>query len=185
MNVDEFWELIDTTREASGGNISKQVHLLVEILAKRSIDEILGFEATMINLIDNAHIATLWDAAEIIGCGCSDDGFEYFRGWLISQGRTVYENALADPESLLDLIDITDYAQEEEVLYIAYYSHKQKEGKETPLNGNWPLHSYPPLQGIRETEETRKDRFPKLFSKFGDCKERGKKWTTEDLPKKS
>ena len=62
----------------------------------------------MHDLLDKAYVATLWDAADIIGCGCSDDGFWDFRGWLIAQGQKVYENALSDPESLLDLIDVDE-----------------------------------------------------------------------------
>jgi hypothetical protein len=28
-----------------------------------------------------------WGAAYLANGGCSDDGFDYFRGWLIGQGR--------------------------------------------------------------------------------------------------
>jgi Protein of unknown function (DUF4240) len=35
----------------------------------------------------------------------SDDGFDYFRGWLISQGRKIFEAALENPDSLADVID--------------------------------------------------------------------------------
>jgi hypothetical protein len=41
-----------------------------------------------------------WGAAYLANGGCSDDGFDYFRGWLIGQGRKVYETVLADPDSL-------------------------------------------------------------------------------------
>lgn len=42
-------------------------------------------------------------AASLILGGCSDDGFEYFRGRLIAQGREVFERSVADPDSLADL----------------------------------------------------------------------------------
>jgi hypothetical protein len=42
----------------------------------------------------------LWGAASVVHGGCSDDGFEYFRRWLISRGRATFEAALADPDSL-------------------------------------------------------------------------------------
>jgi len=42
----------------------------------------------------------LWGAAYLINGGCSDDAFEYFRGWLIVQGRGTYERIVADPPIL-------------------------------------------------------------------------------------
>ena len=42
----------------------------------------------------------LWSAAYLANGGCSGDGFDYFRGWLIGQGRTAYETVLADPDAL-------------------------------------------------------------------------------------
>ncbi|WP_342210876.1 LysR family transcriptional regulator [Streptomyces sp. DH-12] len=45
----------------------------------------------------------LWAAAYVINGGCSDDGFDYFRGWLIAQGREVFERAVARPGALADL----------------------------------------------------------------------------------
>ncbi len=45
----------------------------------------------------------LWHAAYLINGGCSDDGFEYFRGWLLTQGREAFERAVADPDTLADL----------------------------------------------------------------------------------
>ena len=50
----------------------------------------------------------LWGAAYLLNGGCSDDCFEYFRGWLITQGRAVYEAVLADPDSLADVDNLTD-----------------------------------------------------------------------------
>lgn len=49
----------------------------------------------------------LWAAAYIIEGGCSDDGFMDFRYGLISRGRSVFERALADPDSLADVADDT------------------------------------------------------------------------------
>ena len=45
----------------------------------------------------------LWAAAYVINGGCSDDGFDYCRGWLILQGREVFEHVVADPRTLFGL----------------------------------------------------------------------------------
>jgi Protein of unknown function (DUF4240) len=46
---------------------------------------------------------SLWAATSLINGGYSDDGFEYFRGWLIAQGRKVFVQSVANPETLADL----------------------------------------------------------------------------------
>ena len=53
----------------------------------------------------DAYTWDLWGAAYLINGGCSDDGFAYFRSWLISRGRAAYEEAVRDPDSLADLVD--------------------------------------------------------------------------------
>jgi len=172
MNIDTFWNLIDITRNASGGNIPKQSDLLIEALAQGSVDEIFAFEKIMDDLMDNAYDAALWDAAYIIGCGCGDDGFKDFRGWLIAQGKVVYEKALADPESLVDLIEINQDAQEGALLYVAITAYEQKTGREMPIRAikiNRPL---PQLRGTNWAEEDKNTRFPILANKFGDCGQR-------------
>src|SRR3712207_8125782 len=40
--------------------------------------------------------------------GASDDAFDFFRCWLIGQGREVFEGALHDPDALADLLDDFD-----------------------------------------------------------------------------
>lgn len=39
-------------------------------------------------------------AAYLINGGRSDDGFDHFRGWLLTQGRATWQAALAEPDSL-------------------------------------------------------------------------------------
>ena len=51
----------------------------------------------------DSYRSSLWAAAYVINAGCSDDGFGYFRGWLMFQGRETFGQAVADPDSLADL----------------------------------------------------------------------------------
>jgi capsule polysaccharide modification protein KpsS len=44
---------------------------------------------------------TLWRAAKELNGPVSDVGFEYFRAWVIAQGRQVYEQALNNADSIL------------------------------------------------------------------------------------
>ncbi len=175
MNVKTFWELIDRAREASGGDVSKQAELLVDALAQLSIIEILDFEIIMYDMLDNAYDAALWDAADIIGCGCGDSGFWDFRAWLIAQGQDVYEKALANPESLVDLIDVSENAQEGALLYVVMTAYEKKTGNE--ISPDTFKHREPPvLKGTHWSEETVNERFPILAAKFGDCERRWANW---------
>jgi hypothetical protein len=45
----------------------------------------------------------LWGAAYLANDGCSDDGFLYFRAWLVTQGKDVFEQVCKDPDSLADV----------------------------------------------------------------------------------
>jgi hypothetical protein len=65
--------------------------------------------------------------------GCSDDGFEYFRGWLVAQGQQVYEAALADPDSLAKVIDPdNDEHESEDILYVGMRAYEGVAGTQLP-----------------------------------------------------
>jgi hypothetical protein len=53
--------------------------------------------------LEDAYTEDLWGAAYMIGGGASDDGFEYFRHWLVLQGREAFRTAVSDPNSLASI----------------------------------------------------------------------------------
>ncbi len=81
-----------------------------------------------------AYRRDLWAAAYIINGGCSDDGFEYFRAWLIAQGQRIFEDAIRDPASLETAIPMDSGwdAELESLLYVAGNAYRQKTGREIP-----------------------------------------------------
>lgn len=175
MDTKVFWKLIDTSRKSSSGDISKQADLLVDMLIQLPINEILEFSNILEDLMNNAYDAALWDAAYIIGCGCSDDGFYEFRGWLITQGEKVYKNALVNPESLIDFIEINETAQKGHLLQVVIISYEKKTGQKLPPKYKEPV----TLKGVLWDENNKKERFPKLTDKFGDCDKRDSIWFTQ------
>jgi uncharacterized protein DUF4240 len=106
MDLTEFWELIDKAGDAANGNAEKQSELLTEELVKLPAEEIISFERIFDELKDNAYIGNLWDAATVIMYGCGDDGFQEFREWLVGRGKEVYENAIKNPETLVNVLEI-------------------------------------------------------------------------------
>jgi hypothetical protein len=104
------------------------------VLRELSPDEIISFEAAFRRYLNEAYNWDLGGAVYVVHGGCSDDGFEYFRRWLVSRGRDVYEPALADPDSLaqLEVRPGPDGVWEfEEIYYVAKEVFEEKVAKAT------------------------------------------------------
>jgi len=101
-----FWDIIDQSR-GSTKKIShdRQIKNLTKVLSSLSGDEILQFNNRFHLLLKQCYTWDLWGAAFIINGGCSDDTFDYFRSWLIGQGKQAFYDAVADPETLKDILN--------------------------------------------------------------------------------
>jgi len=110
MDANQFWNLIDESRRGINldhreGNMDRQVAALTTLLSPLSADEVLEFRELRNELMVQAYTWELWGAAYLLGGGaCSDDMFTYFRSWLISMGRRVFESAVANPDSLAAVV---------------------------------------------------------------------------------
>ena len=94
--------------------------------------------------------------------GCSDDGFLYFRAWLISEGRAVFEEAQANPDSLAR-IQRREYFDLESFGYVARYVFEAKGGAEIDRDFSYEL-ARP--AGREWTEEELPTLFPNLAAKY-------------------
>lgn len=105
MNAEQFWQILKTAYVPEDqGTLQDWFDSLREQLLKRPPEEIVEFGRRYDALVGAAYKADLWGAAYLINGGCSDDGFHAFRCWLVGMGRDVYEKALADPDSLADVL---------------------------------------------------------------------------------
>lgn len=104
-----FWELINSSKKHG----EEQIEWLTNELSKKTTSEILEFEIEFRNKLEQSYTSSLWGAAFVIMGGCSDDGFDYFRGWLIAQGEEVFNKVLKSPEILADNLS-EDYLEEDE-----------------------------------------------------------------------
>jgi hypothetical protein len=102
MDREQFWALIEAARTATGGDCQAQTAQLVAALRQRPVVEVLDWDHIQDELWVESYRRDLWGAAYLINGGCSDDGFDYFRGWLLGQGQAVWQAALAAPDSLAD-----------------------------------------------------------------------------------
>jgi Protein of unknown function (DUF4240) len=175
MAEDRFWALIDQTVVESKDQ-GRQLEALRTVLRQLTAAEIEAFELAFQAAQARAYTWDLVYACKLMSVSglCSDDGFEYFQRWLISRGRTVFETAVADPDSLADaqsnqadgLFDFEDFA------YVAAGVWSEKTGINPwkDPKGRFPYTGAPP-SGMPAGHEVTDDRelakrFPKLWARF-------------------
>ena len=101
MDRDSFWKIVDDARQTSG-DVCDVAPGVVEHLETLEPAEIISFGQNMSDLLNETYRWDLWAVGYIVNGGCSDDGFEYFRAWLVAQGRERFEAALKDPKLIGD-----------------------------------------------------------------------------------
>jgi hypothetical protein len=142
MNKEQFWKLIEKARERvpDTREVSDIAGRASALLARCSAQEITAAQQTLWDLMADSYQNPLWAAAYVVNGGCSDDGFDYFRGWLIAQGCTTFERVLADPDTLAELPGVLTAAAEgidldcEDMLSIAWNAHEKATGQELPAD---------------------------------------------------
>ena len=141
---------------------------MIALLAKElTAEEILDFDRFLGHRIRDAFRNDLWAVAYIMNGGCSDDGFDYFIGWLIARGRKHYEAALAKPEAAADGVDPDDEPFENEMIwYVASNAWAAKTGK--PKDDYYEIapNVSRTLKGRDFDEDTVFDDHPTLAKKF-------------------
>ncbi|MER6504407.1 DUF4240 domain-containing protein [Streptomyces sp. NPDC001455] len=170
MDETEFWEIIDSTREDAEGDPEDQADLLVERLVRLDPEAVLDFARHFEARYNRAYRWDLRGAAAVLLGGAGDDAFDFFRCWLIGQGREVFEGALHDPDALADLLD--DFDEEidgdgEDLGYAADEAYEQLTGVVDPDLGLPPQPAEP--EGVPlaiEDEATLAEHFPALWARF-------------------
>lgn len=137
INQDSFWDLIHEAKNACGQDMDAMLAYLKDRLVSMGPTQAQNFHDIIHAYEDLADKFGLWDAAGIMKeYGCSDDGFIDFRAWLIAQGREVYFAALADPDSLADVVPYDDCCFEQ-LSYVGDYAYEQLTGKSAYDQTDW------------------------------------------------
>ena len=173
MPADQFWQIIERAAR-SDHDPDAHIEALQMVLRDLSPEQIISFEIAFRRYLNKAYTWDLWGAAYVVHGGCSDDSFEYFRRWLVSRGRDVYEPALGAPDSLaqMEVRPGPDGAwQFEEIYYVAQRVFAEKGGEgdvrdhsepEAGLGGPEPFGD-----PFEEDDQHLARRYPNLWRRFG------------------
>ncbi|HEU4347912.1 MAG TPA: DUF4240 domain-containing protein, partial [Actinoplanes sp.] len=138
MRTDDFWAVIDRAtadRPGSPGEVAKRS---AADLATRDPAEIVAWDRHLGKVMAASGTEDLWAAAYLINGGCSDEGFDAFRGWLIAHGREAVAMAVKEPDSLAGMpavraaVESGAVFEAEEVLSIGVRAYEQATGSSPP-----------------------------------------------------
>lgn len=178
MEQKEFWSLIEKSRE-----FGDQAEGITEILAQKGLEEVLDFEFLFQKLMNTSYTSRLWGAAFVLMGGCSDDAFDYFRGWLIGQGEEIFNKVMEEPEFLAEYInednlDDEGFPQNEELLSVGLDAYSLIKTGDTEWNNNiydelLEALDKMGLQPVTDIEfdweeEDLENLFPVLWERFGE-----------------
>ena len=135
----------------------------------------IGFRLRTDKLLYDTYNSEMWCAGYIMNGGCSDDGFEYFRNWVISRGKETYYKARQNPDNLISEADKgADMYEFESFWYVALEAFEQKTGRDLydyiddehfkTKEGNYPHIEF---TWQEEKPESMKKICPQLFEKLG------------------
>lgn len=174
MNMQEFWRVIDFARQQTRGDDQLYENLLIKTLERYSLTEIIEFECLLEQHLLAADDFKIMAAQKIIEGSVTDDSYLYFRCWLISQGKSVFEEALRNPDSLASIDTERAIAGFEPLLYVATQAYQNKIGKKEE-DESFPravasarglnYDSATGTKGEDWTEEQLPTLLPKLYSK--------------------
>ena len=176
MNEEQFWAIVQKAVDEAGDDEDEYLEVVMHELSKLSLKEMVGFRLRTDKLLYDSYTSEMWCAGYLMNGGCSDDGFEYFRLWVISRGRKVYEAALANPDNLIDYIAEdaeVDFFEFELFWYVAIDAFEEATEADlydyidddnfTTREGNYPNFEF---NWDEEDPESMKKSCPRLFERF-------------------
>lgn len=169
MTEEQFWTIIENSNR--GRNLK-------ESLTPLSEEELFGFRYWWIHFCHISYKQELWAVAYVVLGGCSDDGFDYFRFWLIVQGQKVFYNALENADTLCDVFseledpEGDDYPEQEDLNYAVQKVLEERTGDEDffyTVEENYLLPQYThkiELEWEEDNEESIRKVCPRTFDKW-------------------
>jgi hypothetical protein len=164
MKRDGFWNLMAQSGPRGRDDKQEQSKELQRLLEELPTKEIIAFHNHLLKVMREAYRADLWDVIYSVDGGCSNDGFHYFRSWLVLQGKESFYRVLANPRLIANYarkgFDLTDQSLDSAVLR----AYEAKTGSiDIPYHG--PL-GPGKLKGKLLDDEGRRKKYPVLWKRF-------------------
>jgi len=172
MNEDRFWQVIAdcNLREFDVEEWGSQ---LAAALKRLPPDEIIEWNHIFDRFAAAAYTADLIAACCLINTGAGSDGFYYFRCWLIGMGRSVYEAAVQNADSLADTVmDFVNPRRdaEAEIYWAAHHAWMAVTGQ--PDTAHYPARNeaaeFKGEDWDTESRPLRRKRLPRLSALYGE-----------------
>jgi hypothetical protein len=129
-----FWELIDEAVRFTP-KTGVRCRWLKDRLTGFKSRSIVQFAKVLNREVINRYTHRNWGVAFLVNGGSSDDGFQYFLGWLLLQGRAFVEKFDVDPDIIVEKHGQEDY-EEEMIYYVpedAFYRVSNREFPESAV----------------------------------------------------
>jgi uncharacterized protein DUF4240 len=160
VHPDRFYDLIESARPGSApSDPSADSEELAALLRSLDDEDLLGFVRTFEAELARLNQWSVWGAGYVAAGGMSDDGFHYFRAWLIGKGRDAVETALTEPDALADFLDGSEL-ENEELEYVAFDLLEERD-LERELDEDDRSHEGEP-DGVPFDEDTVDRSFPRI-----------------------
>ncbi len=173
LDEDLYWLIIENSLKHSSNQEGQEKYLINEI-SKLTLKQMIGFRLRTDKLLYDTYNSDMWCAGYIMNGGCSDDGFEYFRNWVISRGKTTYYKTKENPDYLInELVSEIEIYDFENFWYVALAAFDNKTGKDLydyidyekfiTCESNYPNFDF---TWEENNPESMKKICPKLYEKF-------------------
>lgn len=152
-----FWNTI----QQSSGDPDK----LKVLLEAQSDEEVVAFGKAFYHGLIQLNRWEIWGAGYVMAGGMGDDGFHYFRSWIIGKGKEAFETALSTPDELGKFASANDDFENELLEYVAV-DVLEARGIDDPRDDSMGFADDQPT-GSEWSEDDVYDRYPKLAAQFG------------------
>ncbi|MHC4405621.1 MAG: DUF4240 domain-containing protein [Planctomycetota bacterium] len=173
MTRDDFWQLVAQLIAKTRGNLERFTTALDKHLKSLAANEIEDFARHYAELQNEANTTGILEAAYIIGCGASNDGFMDFRRWIVFQGEADFKNIVDNPDYLGAYDRKADPIEQWHCEYHPMWAYEEATGKALQ---HFDVAVYPDAESDFDKPKTLAKRYPKLWKRI-----QGKKTAQQTL----
>ncbi|HJS00935.1 MAG TPA: DUF4240 domain-containing protein [Flavobacterium sp.] len=173
LDEESYWKIIENSLKETKNQEDQEMHLITA-LEQLSPKEMIGFRLRTDKLLFDSYTSNLWCADYVISNGTMEEGFDYFRCWLISRGKEAFYKTQENPDYLVNLVEnepkVYDFegfwyvavaafkntTNKDAISYIDYEKFKTTDENYPILDFNWNVDDPKTMEKI----------CPVLFQKF-------------------